>query len=56
MLKISSSSKLLCSSCHAKESLTNAIIKDVLWISVNKELTTIFKLDRLPRSTHRDTG
>jgi uncharacterized OB-fold protein len=37
----------------AKESLTNAIIKDVLWISVNKELTTIFKLDRLPRSLRR---
>jgi uncharacterized OB-fold protein len=39
-----------------KEALTNAIITGKLWISANKEFTTIFKLDRLPRSTHRDTG
>lgn len=37
-----------------KEALTNAIITGTLWISINKEFTTIFKLDRLPRSTHRD--
>ena len=39
-----------------KEALTNAIIAGTLWISANREFTTIFKLDRLPRSTHRDTG
>ena len=39
-----------------KEALTNAIISGALWISANQEFTTIFKLDRLPRSTHRDTG
>ncbi len=37
-----------------KEALTNAIIGGKLWISVNREFTTIFKLDRLPRSVHRD--
>lgn len=37
-----------------KEALTNAIIAGKLWISVNREFTTVFKLDRLPRSTHRD--
>lgn len=37
-----------------KEALTNAIITGALWISINKEFTTVFKLDRLPRSTHRD--
>ncbi len=37
----------------SKESLTNAIIKGTLWISSNKELTTVFKLDRLPRSLRR---
>jgi len=37
-----------------KEALTNAIISGKLWISLNREFTTIFKLDRLPRSTLRD--
>ena len=37
-----------------KEALTNAIIAGKLWISANREFTTIFKLDRLPRSTRRD--
>lgn len=37
-----------------QEALTNAIIVGDLWISVNKEFTTIFKLDRLPRSVRRD--
>jgi uncharacterized OB-fold protein len=37
-----------------KEALTNAIITGRLWISVNREFTTIFKLDRLPRSVRRD--
>jgi len=34
-------------------SLTNAIIAERLWISVNKEFITVFKLDRLPRSIKR---
>lgn len=37
-----------------REALTNAIVTGDLWISVNKEFTTIFKLDRLPRSVRRD--
>ncbi len=37
-----------------QEALTNAIITGKLWISVNREFTTVFKLDRLPRSVHRD--
>lgn len=37
-----------------REALTNAIVTGALWISVNKEFTTIFKLDRLPRSVRRD--
>ncbi len=37
-----------------KEALTNAIITGRLWISINREFTTIFKLDRLPRSVRRD--
>ncbi|MBI2346284.1 MAG: hypothetical protein HYV03_05270 [Deltaproteobacteria bacterium] len=39
-----------------KEALTNAIIAGKLWISLNREFTTIFKLDRLPRSVARDRG
>lgn len=39
-----------------KEALTNAIIAGKLWISVNREFTTVFKLDRLPRSTARDAA
>lgn len=37
----------------SKESLTNAIIAEKLWISHNKEFTTVFKLDRVPRSIRR---
>jgi uncharacterized OB-fold protein len=37
-----------------KEALTNAVIAGKLWISLNREFTTIFKLDRLPRSVLRD--
>ena len=37
-----------------REALTNAIISGRLWISVNREFTTVFKLDRLPRSVRRD--
>lgn len=36
-----------------KESLTNAIIAGTLWISKNAEFTTVFKLDRIPRSIRR---
>lgn len=38
-----------------KEALTNAIISEKLWISKNSEFTSVFKLDRLPRSVRRDT-
>jgi uncharacterized OB-fold protein len=38
-----------------KEALTNAIVAGKLWISLNREFTTIFKLDRLPRSVLRDS-
>lgn len=36
-----------------RDSLTNAIIAERLWISLNREFTTVFKLDRLPRSIKR---
>lgn len=36
-----------------KDSLTNAIIAERLWISSNDEFITVFKLDRLPRSIKR---
>lgn len=36
-----------------KDSLTNAIIADKLWISKNAEFITVFKLDRIPRSIRR---
>ena len=36
-----------------RESLTNAIISERLWISKNMEFTTVFKLDRIPRSLRR---
>ncbi len=36
-----------------RDSLTNAIIAERLWISLNKEFITVFKLDRLPRSIRR---
>jgi hypothetical protein len=36
-----------------KDSLTNAIIAERLWISLNREFITVFKLDRLPRSIKR---
>jgi uncharacterized OB-fold protein len=47
-------SQLLVDWMSFKEALTNAIITGRLWISVNREFTTIFKLDRLPRSVRRD--
>jgi uncharacterized OB-fold protein len=51
---ISEDPQLLVEWMTFKEALTNAIITGKLWISANREFTTIFKLDRLPRSTHRD--
>ena len=39
-----------------KGSLTNAIIAERLWISLNREFITVFKLDRLPRSIRRSEG
>jgi hypothetical protein len=36
-----------------KDSLTNAIIAEKLWISKNTEFITVFKLDRVPRSLRR---
>jgi uncharacterized OB-fold protein len=36
-----------------KDSLTNAIIAERLWISLNNEFITVFKLDRIPRSIKR---
>jgi hypothetical protein len=36
-----------------KDSLTNAIIAEKLWISKNAEFITVFKLDRIPRSLRR---
>lgn len=47
-------SRLLVEWMTFKEALTNAIITGRLWISLNREFTTIFKLDRLPRSVRRD--
>jgi hypothetical protein len=49
-------SRLLVDWLSFKEALTNAIIVGGLWISLNREFTTIFKLDRLPRSVRRDLG
>lgn len=39
-----------------KDSLTNAIIAEKLWISKNTEFVTVFKLDRVPRSLRRSTN
>jgi uncharacterized OB-fold protein len=36
-----------------RESLTNAIIAEKLWISKNTEFISVFKLDRIPRSLRR---
>jgi uncharacterized OB-fold protein len=38
---------------NSRDSLTNAIIAEKLWISKNLEFTTVFKLDRIPRSVRR---
>ncbi len=55
LVMICADPRLLLDWLDFKEALTNAIITGKLWISVNREFTTIFKLDRLPRSVHRDT-
>ena len=54
MVMISEDPQLLVDWMTFKEALTNAIIGGRLWISLNREFTTVFKLDRLPRSVHRD--
>jgi len=53
MVMIARDPKLFSDWMSSKESLTNAIIADKLWISHNKEFTTVFKLDRVPRSIRR---
>jgi hypothetical protein len=54
LVMISENPQLLIDWMTFKEALTNAIINGKLWISLNREFTTVFKLDRLPRSVHRD--
>lgn len=44
---------VLASWIKLKGSLTNSIIAGSLWIDHNDEFTTVFKLDRLPRSIFR---
>jgi len=53
MVMIAKDPKLFSDWMSFKESLTNAIISEKLWISHNKEFTTVFKLDRVPRSIRR---
>ena len=53
VVMIAKDPKLFSDWMDSKESLTNAIISEKLWISHNKEFTTVFKLDRLPRSIRR---
>lgn len=54
LVMICSEPQLLVKWLTFRDALTNAIVTGDLWISVNKEFTTIFKLDRLPRSVRRD--
>jgi len=53
MVMIAKDPELFSEWMSSKESLTNAIIAEKLWISHNKEFTTVFKLDRVPRSIRR---
>ncbi len=53
VVMIATDPKLFSDWMSSKESLTNAIIAEKLWISHNKEFTTVFKLDRVPRSIRR---
>jgi uncharacterized OB-fold protein len=54
LVMVSEDPRLLLDWMTFKEALTNAIISGRLWISLNREFTRVFKLDRLPRSVHRD--
>jgi hypothetical protein len=54
LVMISEDPQLLVDWLTFQEALTNAIITGKPWISANQEFTTVFKLDRLPRSTLRD--
>ena len=53
LVMIAADPRLFSDWMNSKESLTNAIIAEKLWISHNKEVTTVFKLDRVPRSLRR---
>lgn len=53
MVMVAADPQLFSDWMNFKESLTNAIIAEKLWISHNKEFTTVFKLDRVPRSIRR---
>ena len=53
VVMIANDPKLFSDWMNFKDSLTNAIIAEKLWISQNKEFTTVFKLDRVPRSIRR---
>lgn len=53
LVMIATDPRLFSDWMNSKESLTNAIIAEKLWISHNKEFTTVFKLDRVPRSIRR---
>ena len=53
LVMIAADPRLFSDWMNSKESLTNAIIAEKLWISHNKEFTTVFKLDRVPRSLRR---
>jgi len=54
LVMVSEDPQLLVDWMTFREALTNAIISGKLWINMNREFTTVFKLDRLPRSVHRD--
>jgi uncharacterized OB-fold protein len=56
LVMICEDSALLVDWMTFKEALTNAIVTGRLWININREFTTVFKLDRLPRSVRRDRG
>ena len=50
---VAKDSKLFQNWMDFKDSLTNAIIAEKLWINKNTEFVTVFKLDRIPRSLRR---
>jgi uncharacterized OB-fold protein len=53
LVMVANDPKIFSDWMNFKDSLTNAIIAEKLWISQNKEFTTVFKLDRVPRSIRR---